>query len=457
METMAKLIILFLLFAPIIYKACRYEKWYLYIICAFYTILPDALAIEVSSSLPLITFKRLMIFILCIVWIYNYKCRKRERIPRELCIYIIVNILVSIVNLRIGFGEVNNIFIIVFEQFILVMAIKSTISSKDELYKCVDFLIYGSVALAVISILQTVLKIDVTTSLMIVESRVTENISNRMNTVRAFGTTNAISNACYCSFMMLITLFMYEKRKRFSYIVFFGINAVALLCTMTRSALLAFCIVIAIMCFIRNIRFIKIYIKYIVLAIIAVTAILVIKPSLFDSVIEVFKSILNVLGIEVELSEQFGMNASNASYSRLVQWTAVYYMAQEGLMWFGYGYRAFLRGCLYYFFNQFGRWTKATALDTGFVAIAVERGVIGLISNWALWLSMAYSAFVNRDKTSYDFYKLTLYVTILYVIINVASAFANAELVWLYIALFFSYRELDYSEKYEEQLKERNE
>ncbi len=457
MDTIVKIVIVGALFIPIVFKALKYNKWYLYILFGFYSILPDTFAIELSASLPLITGSRILVLIICCIWVYNLKFRKREGIPKEILVYVLVEVCISIINLRQGFGEVNNIFITVVQQFMLVMAVKATVEEEEEVYNCIDFLIYGSVALGIISILQTVLKFDVTTVLNITQERVVENITDRMNRVRAFGVTNAISNGCYCAFMCLITMFMYEHRRRFRYIIFLVVNAVALLCTMTRSALLAFGITVVVMALVRNRYFIRTYAKYIVLALVGIIGIFILKPSIFDSVIEVFKSILNVLGFDFELSDDFGLNADNASNSRLMQWSAIYYMAKEGLLLFGYGYNAFLRGRLYYYFIQFEAWVKAPAVDTGFVAIATQGGVISLFNNLLLWTGIVVSSIRNRDRRhkAFDIYKLTIYIAFMYIIINVASAFANTELIWLYLAIFFSYRKLKYEDKHRALCQER--
>ncbi len=451
MDAIFKLIVISLLIIPIILNAVKYDKWYIYILFAFYTILPDTFAIEISTSLPLITGKRILIIIVSVIWFYNMKFRKRSHIPKELLIYTIVALGISLFNLRINFGEFNRIFIIVFEQFLLVMTVKSIISEEEEVYRCLEFLIYGSGVLAVISILQTVLKIDLTTVLAISEDRVVEVITDRMNTVRAFGVTNAIKNGCYCAFMCLITMFMYEKKKQIRYIFFLVMNAIALVCTMTRSAILALGITVVIMIVIRNRAFFKIYFKYLTAAVALVIGVLIVKPSIFEGITEVIKSILNVLGFDYELSSDFGFNADNASYSRMVQWSAVYYMIKEGFAVCGYGYNAFLRGCLYYHFKQFGSWTRADALDTGFVGIAVEGGLLGLVNNIMLWVSISFYAFRYREKKTRksDIYKLTIYITIMYFIINMASAFSNTDLIWLYMAIFFAYREIKVREKTE--------
>ena len=443
MEAILKLIVVSFLLIPIIFKAMKYDKWYVYLLFAFYTILPDTFAIEISSSLPLLTGKRILVIIVCVIWLYNLKYRNKTHIPKELLIYTVVAVGISIFNLRMGFGELNNIFIILFEQFLLVMSIKSILSEEEEVYRCMGFLVCGSAVLAIMSILQTVLKIDLTTAFAISEDRIVESITDRMNTVRAFGISNAIRNGCYCAFMCIITMFMYEKKKQFRYIIFLVLNAVALMCTMTRSAILTLGITLALMVIVRNRNFIRVYIRYILMAVLLIAIAFVVKPSIFDGVIEVIKSILNVLGFNFELSSEFGFNADNAGYSRMVQWTAVYYMIREGYAVCGYGYNSFIRGRLHYHFKQFGTWTKAFALDTGFVGVAVDGGLLGLLNNVMLWVGIVLYSFKNKAKDNeFDIYRLTIYITIMYFIVNMASAFYNVEIQWLYLALFFSYREI---------------
>lgn len=445
-----KTIILLSLLVPVLLLSLKYDRWYFYIICGLYTILPNTLAIEISPSLPLLTFKRIFILLLCCILLYNNKMKNTIKIPKEILVYTLINLMISIINLKFGFGELNGIFIIIFEQFILVLMIKGFISSKEDIYRCIEFMVYCSFVLAVISILQTVVGIDISTVFSLTESRVEQAITDRMNVVRAFGTTNAISNGCYIAFAVLINIFIYEKTKKIRYIFILAVNVVALACTMTRSAILSLGIVLFVMIVIRNKQFITIYSKYILFAIAGIATVIVIKPEILNGVKEVLKSILNVLGFNIELSDQFGMNADNASYSRMVQWTSLAYMYKEGFLMFGYGYRAFVRGKLFYYFEQFKCWTRATALDTGFVSIATERGLVGLLNNILLWMKILFDSIRFTKKGRFDFYQLTIYICVLYMLLNIVSAFGDAEIVWIYIALFFSYKECDRMEKWKE-------
>ncbi len=438
-----KTILLCALFLPIIYCALKHKKWYLYLLFAFYAILPSAFAIEISESLPLLTGTRMLILLLLIFWIYNRHANSVTVIPKEMIFYLVANVAISIVNLHYGYGEFNRIFILVLEEFLIVILIKDLIANKEEFYRCIDFMIAGSIVLVIIGVLQTVFHYDIASVLNIVESSAESILTDRMGMLRAYATSNAISYGCYCAFMIPIILYMYERTKKERYLFALFANLLALICTMSRSSLLALAIVLLLMLLIRKKELIKPFIKYIPLALIAVIVVAYKMPSLVNSVVEVSKSILNVLGADFQLSEQFGLNADNASYSRMVQWSSLEYMIGDGTWLFGYGYNAYVRGMLHYFYKQFGHWTVATTLDVGFVRILGETGVVGL-GIYFIFLVSIFSFVIRNIKSNktLDFYTMSFYLLILYVILNIVSAFISVEAFWLYIGLFFAYRKL---------------
>ena len=57
----------------------------------------------------------------------------------------------------------------------------------------------------------------------------------------------------------------------------------------------------------------------------------------------------------------------------------------------------------------------------------------------------------NKERETYTFMHLSMYLIALYVILNVASAFMDAKVFWLFIALIYAYMEL--KEKYDYECK----
>ena len=441
-----KYLIALVLFAPIIYLALRQKKWYLCLLFAFFPILPDSFAVELSASLPLLTGARVLLLLVLAIWVCKRTRRPFLYLPISLVVYTVCNLLISVINFRYGFAEINSVFRLVLERFLLVLIVRDLIRNEKEFDTCVDFMIYSSVSVSVIGVLQTVLKLDVSTVFHLMDARVEGSIVDRMGTTRAYGTFdgNAILFGCYCAFMILVILYQYEKRRGVRYLVFLAAVLCGLLCSMTRSAIMALGIVLVLMLFIRRWSFFKRYVRYLPLVVPVLLAVYLFKPEMLDTVTELVKSCLKVLGFDVELSSAFGVNSSDAAYSRNVQWTAIRYMLGEGEGLFGYGYNAFIRGKLFYFFRQFGRWTAAPALDVGFVSIATEKGLAGLAVQVAFIVSVFFGAWnKSHSYRHYDFYKLTEYMMIFYIIINIASAFNSAGAVWLFFALYYTRRRLD--------------
>lgn len=444
-EIRVKYIIFIILFLPIVYISFKKRNWYLFLFFIFYPILPDTFAIELSNKLPLVTGSRILLLLLLIIWIFQKSLHWKLKIPILLLFYFITNLIISIVNLQNGVEEINRIFRLTIENFLLVIIIKDLIKTKSDFFLCIDCLIYSGVCLSVIGILQTTINIDISTIFNLIPARISGSISNRMNMIRAFGTFNAITFGCFCTMLILIILYQYERTNKAKYILGSVIILVALLCSMTRSAIMVLCATLLIMLLIRNIRFLNNYLKYIPLLLLFFLGTLLLKPSLVNNFIEILKACLNVLGANFHLSEGFGANANDASYSRNVQWTALYYMAKEGNLLFGYGYNAFIKGKLFYYFRQFSSWTKATALDVGFVSIAVESGLIGLFLNLLLWLGI-YISSLKRSKhtTTYNFDSLSTYIFFMYILLNISSSFINDKLIWIFIGLFYANKQWNF-------------
>ncbi|MBE5943310.1 MAG: oligosaccharide repeat unit polymerase [Lachnospiraceae bacterium] len=444
-----KLAIVALLFLPIIIKALKQDKWYIYLVFAFYAILPDTFAIEISGSLPLITGSRMLILMLFAVWIYKKSSEMNAYIPAGLVVYIGISVALSLIHLDNGIGEINSLFIILFEQLLLTLLLVNLIDNKREFELCIDFMIYGCLAVAVMAVMQTVLSFDVTTSLDIVATRVNQEITDRMGMIRAGGTTNPISYGCYCAFMALVILYKFENTKKIKYMIFLLIDMLAFVCTMSRSSLLCFAIVIFAQLIIRNIKFIRPYLIYVPFVVVGIIVIFMASPGLRDSVSEMFKSVLNSLGIgRYELSSEFGLNADNAAYSRMVQWSAIEHMEMDGELLFGYGYNAISRGEVYYYFKQFGTWTRTSSVDVGFVRAATDYGLCGLILNIGLVLGVIFNSFIRKSREQkYDFYNLAIYAMMLYIVLNIASAFYATTVFWLFMSLFFVYRKVRCSEE----------
>lgn len=494
MQDVIKYGLVILLFAPAVIFAFKQKKWYLYLLCAFIGILPDEFAIELSSSLPLLTFERILILVAVGFWVYDKWKKRKFTMPACIFVYFGVNVLVSLANLHFGIGgEVKRIALMLFERILLMLMVIDFIEDRREFELCLDFMIMGSVALAVIGLVQTVFEFNIASALELVEARAYQTLTDRMGLVRAFATSNAISYGCYCAFMAFICYYRLEKTGRQRYSLALALNMVALLCTMSRSAWLSLAIVLVVLFIARPSKLVKRVLPALGMAIVVFAMCFFANDNLAKAVLETGKSTLNTVlsacNIEIpqyggetqetrlpesdttetvdpepmqpvvegetqagsedmdnsfmfELSDEFGLNANNATMSRMIEWTAVYYMVQEGRGLFGYGYNAFPRGMMHYFYPQFGGWTTATTLDVGLLSVVTESGFVGFAAYLGLFAFAFVSAFRRKGiRGTFKFEKLVVYMIPLYVLLNFMAAFSGP--IWLFVGLIFASRKLE--------------
>lgn len=471
-----KWIILCALFAPIIYFAVRQKKWYLYLLFAFMGVLPEQFSLRVHESLPLVTATRVLILIAMGFWLFDKWKTRKFHLPKSLMAFLAVNVIVSLVNLRYGAGDIKRIFLLFFERVFLVVMLMDTIRDKEEFHRCIDFAIMGCSALAVIGIVQTVFDYDISSVLHITETIASIQLSGRMGLVRAYGTYNAISYGCYCAFMSGLILYRLFHTKNIWHSGAFALNFVALICTFTRSAWLCLAGIFFLVLLVYRMKLIRRLIPAVGIALALSVVLCCFQPRLYKAFVQTgISSVNTVLGVLpdsvtallkpaapptdtdtpeetepadnepfFELDEDFGMNATDPTYSRMAQWTAVEYMLMDGQALFGYGYNALPEGRIHFFFDRWeAKWVPTTFLDVGLVALLMEGGFVGAISFMGLLGYMLVMALRKRNRDGQmDFCWLTIFMIPLFLLLNFLASFMFASVVWLYIALFYTDRQL---------------
>lgn len=474
-----KYILMLILVAPILYLAFRQKKWYLYLMFAMIGFLPEQFALSLHEKLPLLSVNRLLILLSAGFWLWKRWRSRKVLLPVSLTVFLIANIGISLINLPQGLDELNRILLFVLERAMVVVIVADLVENREELGKCVDFMILGAAVTAIIAIVQTVWDYDIASVLHLVKTTASVSIADRMNLTRAYGTYNAISFGCYCAMMLLFTYFRLESTKKQYYSIPFALLFVAMVCTLTRSAWLCFAGAFGLLILVRKFRPVVKLLPSMGLVIALCVALCFAQPKLYKAFVETGKSTLNTVleilpgektpntqkptestptaGESTELTQQeekpsfqlddeFGKNASDPTGSRTRQWSAVTYMAQEGKLLFGYGYNSYFEGKLHYLMPVGGKevWKPAHAVDVGFVSQLTESGIVG----FGLWMLLLGYIFVVawRKKSrgmEMDYYKLTLVMIPLYLMLNVMSSFLNKSIVWLFIALFYASTQLD--------------
>lgn len=481
MQYIIKWILLLTLFAPILYFAFKQKKWYLYLLVAFTTILPEQLSISIHDKLPLISATRVLIVIAAAFWFYQRIKTRNFKFPVSIIVFLGINILISVIHLFSDTDEINRMFLFVMERALVMVILADMVVSREELDRCVDFLILGSCAVAIMGIGQTVFGYDIASVMHLRETVTSAMVSDRMGLTRAYATTNAISYGCYCAFMVLPIYYRLQGTGKQRYTVAFALNVIALFATFTRSAWLCIVGAVALVFLTRPWKMLKSLWPSVVVVLVLCLCFSLIQPKFGAALSETGKSTWNTLVMALpeswfqddsaqgsegtedpsdptepteekkphrptfDLSDNFGDNANNPTYSRMFQWSAVRHMAQEGKLVLGNGYNAFRQGQIYFIHRNWGsEYMVAPVLDVGLVSIIAESGLVGLLSYLLLLGYMLVQSLRKRDrKGGFDFYKLIIFTIPLYLLLNFLSAFINAGVVYVLFGLFYAYERLD--------------
>lgn len=442
---MMDIIALIILMVPIVYKLANEKKWYIYLLFSLYPILPDAFALELSSSLPLLTVSRMILLLNAVIWLWIDGGRIKLGLRKFIIIFWGLNILISLVHLIDYTGEINKIFNIVLHQILLIGIVRRFVKTKEEFIKCLDFMLLGFAVSCLAGVLQTLFSIDASEPLMQVLRGERIGLNERMGMERARGfCTSPILFACECGFFALLSLYMFEYKKKKIYILAVLLYIVGIIMSMSRSSMLGLAAILLLFLVTRYKVAVKKYLSYIGIALLGVIVVLVIMPDIAEKLFNPIKSALNVLGMNFDISSGFGDNASNPVGSRSEQWSLLFYMLQNGNLLLGYGYNAYTRGLLHFYYSGYSSWDRAQALDVGFVSVLGEGGIIALANYIVFLVGIGYLSFRNRRKgyeSKLNFYMITIYVVIYYVLMNVASSCVDVKSFWLFVGLWVVYDE----------------
>lgn len=436
MEHSMEMIVLSIMVLPLLLNIFLQADWYICLLFAFYAVFPDTFAIELSSSLPLVTTARILILINLFMAIYRGKLKKITVLPMCYRWYFIATIFILLLNIRQGKGQIAGIINIIVDQVILLILVIGAVDSEHKFYRYIDYMVYGFTFSAVVGIIQTALKIDLSKPVHLITNRQEMGLEYRMGLMRACGlSTSAIRFACECTIMIFITMFLYEKKHGNKYLIFMVIFTITLLCTMSRSSWVALAIVFIARVILRYRTIVKYYVRF--LPFIAATGVVVVLlfPGTAKIVIEPLKTVINSLGANVKVSSDFGINSDAMVQSRTFQWSAVHYMWIHGGFLLGYGYNAYPRGMIRFYYPGYKAWDTARALDVGFVSLICERGLLGEIFYMMLLVGLFLICYKRKKDSFFDF---MCFILIMYFLQNVMTSCLDNRVFMLLAGLMCS-------------------
>lgn len=406
---------------------------------SLYLILPTYFAIEINQSLPLITASRVVILI-CAFFVLRIQGWQITIIKMNslLKIYFLLFIIVNCIHIYdTGAIAVNRLFVILYEQLLVLWIIMNLINDRFTFIKSIKVLLFSSALIAIVSIIGFIFDTNFFYFLKTVSREMTlagtTDIGYRSGLLRVeAGFGHPVYYAIYCSLMIFISFHMYNYSKNnFKYLIYFLLNVCALLLTNSRGVILAVIATFLLLFLFNNWSEKKKYMKFVMIFVILLTLASFFSSSIRLYVSNIFKSIYVYFGFSDLKIENYGANLS-FSNDRLMQFSGILWTLKKSPL-IGFGYNAHLRGMIKYYFS--GHWFPAISFDVGFVEIVCCYGIIGSIAFIFLWKNIIdYVKYIKHTKY-YSMFKaiFLVYFLGLFSVVNIDKIF------WVIFGLLCAY------------------
>lgn len=254
----------------------------LWIFFAFYIILPDYFAIEITPSFPLLTASRFILLLLIIKCIINMKISLH--IDKYFFAYATILIAVNLFHLLTNSGDAAKAIIsVLFEQILMYIVLRNLITSKSALINGLNLIVKTSGVVSILAILEATTSINVFYFLETTNREMLQASYERLGLLRAeasFG--HPVYFAVYLVCVLPLTLYFFEKENKKIYALIAILNIIALFCSGSRGGLVALAVIVIISIFLKRNKIKLQYIKYLI----AITPIILIIfigiPQVYD-------------------------------------------------------------------------------------------------------------------------------------------------------------------------------
>ncbi len=383
---------------------CFKTKKYLYLFIPCMLFLPEYYGISINDSLPLITVSRIMFLIF---FVYSFINRRRDinfsniyikQLPTHYYLlggYFFFRILSNLFHVSNDTASIKTIFLIVFEQLVLLIAIYWLSPTKEEILTLIKTIVMTATVFYVIGIIESMAFIRPFDALYTVNRHVMNEHYIRLGLLRStttLGLPGMYGNMCILT--LALTLYLYTLNQSKRYIFSMALCILAIIHSGSRSNYLYLIVIIStyflFIIFDKNKR--KHFIKHMVLVVLSLT--LFIGSACYSNEYYNYfytgsaKSILNEFGCDFDLNanapagvDGYGGNGYTNKYtggfnSRKVQFTGIIYTFGKNPL-IGLGSDCLSKKEAKYRFGK--QWIPCTAIDVGLVEIIMYEGILGLL------------------------------------------------------------------------------
>ena len=195
---------------------------------------PECFALELSSSLPLLTGSRVILVIMIIASIHKQIIN--IKLDKTFLAYFIFLLVVSLYHLSTNFSAaLKAIFTLIIEQAVLYIVMKNLIKSKEIWYKGMEIMVSVSGIMSILGLFEAISGINVFYYLTITSRDMLQASYERLGSLRAesaFG--HPVYFAVYLLAMLPFALYFYENTAKKKYLVIGGLDICALFASGTR-------------------------------------------------------------------------------------------------------------------------------------------------------------------------------------------------------------------------------
>ncbi|WP_034451996.1 O-antigen ligase family protein [Butyrivibrio sp. AE2032] len=384
---------------------CFKKKTYPCLFFIMLLFLPEFYGFEFSEALPILTVTRIMFVIFYVYAFINRrqnlslsfsKIKSMSKVNYLLIGYFLFRIVSNLYYVFTYAQAIKTILEIIFEQLLLIFAIRMLSPTKKEIDNLITAIVWACCAMFIIGIIESLYGFKFGNMLYTVNRPMLNAYHLRLGLLRStvtMGLPNFYGNMCVI--MLPLILYAYAIHKKKSYLFIVVLDILANIHSGCRSDLIFF-VVLAVLFYIvlafEKPTWKKVFQDSLVVLLsvgIVLGILSLCSPNCRYFYEGTGKSILNEFGYNFDLDEGApdgvegygGNDGVSTGYggtaSRTRQFTGIIYTLQTNPL-FGLGSGAQVRKDVRYLRN--GKWVPSVTYDVGYVEIACDEGLLGIIA-----------------------------------------------------------------------------
>lgn len=412
----------------------------------FYLIMPEYFAFEISSKIPLLTASRVLLLLLLIFALYSRNGNLNLKSPsKALSFYLGIMIVVNCFHLFDCFPDsVKRIATIILEQWLLVVLIVQVLNSRKKIEIALEAMVWASGLIGFLAIIETITGVNIFYYLTTTSREMLQSSFVRMGMLRAEGPFgHAVYLGTYCVCMLPFSLFCYETKRKNYYLLIAILNIIGTFASGSRGQILILAVVLMYIFFKKKdsikVKYIKLVLFVIPIMCLAFLCIPALREMLFNNV----KSVLSALGFSYTLTD-YGANTSGWA-SRLWQLSGFLHLYNEKALFFGLGSACHTRGLVEYFWD--GVWRQINTFDVGYVGVAMQYGLLGLLGYLTLLGGCLRSGKLLGSKRDINNIHNTFLCFYVAYMLNLLSTVGIENMFFLVLGIHYAYIKVETKQK----------